>query len=507
MKRSLTALAVVLISIWASAGCNDYGNTFQNNTGAQVSSLSPSNVSAGSSDFTLTINGSGFVPKTYVTWNGKKLVTTVTLDSTMTTVVTLSAAVPAALVAKPGSATVITQNPFSGAGNNGLSNPVTFIINPPPNPLPTLTSIAPNTVAVCGSSCSTASFALDLQGTNFITSSDATQVSQVRWTGGATQTTLTTTSVSATDIKATVPGSLYSAAGTAAVTVFNPPAPQAAPAGGVTNPSGGGGGSSAAQTFTVTAAAPAAAKALAADSVVEETPAVSSDGRYVAYTAAQNEHTLILLRDTCEGASSGCKPQTTVLSAASDGSAGNDDSNAPSMSADGRYVAFSSAATNLLENAPTGRQIYLRDTCAGAQSSCSPSTQVISTDSNGALIGAESLLPSVSASGRFVAFLAVTPSHATGAKGASAGNSPTTPNSGYRQVFIRDTCFGASGCTPRTSRISLQAGDGTPTARRAGPAIGAGGRSVALSAQAATLFTHSVAVDDRVFLAITKSEK
>src|ERR1700681_435614 len=166
MKRSWTAMAVALVSILAIAGCNSYGNTFQANTGASVAFLSPSNISAGSPDFTLTINGGGFVATTYVTWNGQKLKTTVTLDSTKTVVVSVTAVVPAALVAKPGTATVITQNPFSGAGNNGLSNPVAFIINAAPNPIPTLTSIAPASMAACASSCT--SFTLDLQGTNFI---------------------------------------------------------------------------------------------------------------------------------------------------------------------------------------------------------------------------------------------------------------------------------------------------------------------------------------------------
>ncbi len=44
MKRSWTALAVALVSIFAVAGCNDYGNTFQNNTGASIFSLSPSQI-------------------------------------------------------------------------------------------------------------------------------------------------------------------------------------------------------------------------------------------------------------------------------------------------------------------------------------------------------------------------------------------------------------------------------------------------------------------------------
>jgi hypothetical protein len=501
MKRSWTALAVALISILAVAGCNDYGNTFQNNTGASVTFLSPSNINAGSSDFTLTINGRGFVAQTYVTWNGKKLNTTVLLDATKTVVLSVTAAVPAALVAKPGTATVITQNPFSGAGNNGLSNPVTFIINPPPNPVPTLTAIAPATIAACGTSCT--NLTLDVQGTNFITSSDPTQVSQVRWTAGATQTTLVTTSVTSTDIKATVPGSLISAAGTAMVTVFNPPVPQTTPPGGTPNPSGGGGGTSGAQTFTITAAGGALAHA-ASQTVVEETPSVSADGRYVAYSASDGQHTQIFVRDTCEGAASGCKAQTTLVSTASEGSGANDDSSSPSISANGRYVAFSSAATNIVENTPAGHQIYLRDTCAGAEGSCTASTQIVSIDSNGALTGTESFLPSISASGRFVAFLAVTQSHAA----QQGGVAPGAKNSGYRQVFVRDTCVGVSGCTPSTSRISMQPGDGTSTAAKlAGPAMGANGKSVGFAGQAATLFTRSVAIDDRVFLAITNSDK
>jgi uncharacterized lipoprotein YehR (DUF1307 family) len=502
MKRSWTALAVALISVFAVAGCNDYGNTFQNNTGASITFLSPSNISAGSPTFEMTVSGSGFVTQTYVTWNGKKLATTDNLDVN-SNIISISASVPAALVAKPGSATVITQSPFSGAGNNGLSNPIVFSINAPPNPIPTLSSIAPNTIAACGSSCATASFTLDLQGTNFITSStDATQNSQVMWTAGVNAITVATTSITSTDIKATVPGSLYSAAGTASVTVFNPPAPQVTPVGGTPTGSVGGGGTSAAQTFTITAAAPAVAHA-ASESVVEETPSVSSDGRFVAYTASQNEHTQIFLRDTCEGAPSGCKAQTTVLSAALDGNPGNDDSNTPSISSNGRYVAFSSAATNLVENAATNRQIYLRDTCSGTDSSCSPSTQLVSTDPNGALTGSENLLPSISATGRFVAFLAVNLSHASPPSAAAS-----VKNSGYRQVFVRDTCLGASGCTPKTSRISLQPGDGSSTsAKRAGPAIGNSGKSIALAGQAATLFTRSVAIDDRVFLAITKADQ
>ena len=175
------------------------------------------------------------------------------------------------------------------------------------------------------------------------------------------------------------------------------------------------------------------------------------------------------------------------------------------MSSDARYVAFSSAATNLVENSPPGRQVYLLDTCAGAGDSCKPSTHLISTDANGALVGTDSILPSVSASGRFVAFLAITPSHSSN----HVSEKPASGNtSGYRQVFIRDTCLGVTNCTPKTTRISLRPGDGTGSGiKPAGPALSGNARHVAIvGANAATLFTRAVAVDDRVFLAIANQQ-
>jgi hypothetical protein len=512
MKRSWTALAVTVAAIFAVAGCNDYGNTFQNNTGALLSFLSPSQISAGGGDFTLTLQGAGFVLKTVVQWNGKTLATTVPVDSTgaaLGNVVT--ATVPAALVAKPGVATVITLNPASGAGNNGLSNPIAFIINPPPNPLPGLTSISP-TSAPAGSSQLT----LMLNGSSFLPTTDPSGGSQVNWSfNGAQKKLALLPGGSSSQIQATVTSDLLVNSGstnlTANVTVFNPPSP--APAGCITAcTGGGGGGSSAPAIFTIcpsTGCPPGTTAASeAAALVAEETPALSLDGRYVAYTAVQNDRAQIFVRDTCEGAPTSCQPHTTLLSAAADGTPANDESHAPSMSSDGRYVAFSSAATNLLENVPQGRQVYLLDTCAGAGDSCKSSAQLISLDSNGALVGTESILPSVSSSGRFVAFLAITPSHSANQVSAELKSPATGNNSGYRQVFIRDTCLGATNCTPKTIRISLQPGDGTGSSSKpAGAALSGDARHVAIvGANAATLFSRSVAVDDRVFLAIANQK-
>src|SRR5260370_552856 len=175
MKRSWTALAVALVAIFVGAGCNDYGNTFQSNTGALVSFLSPAQISAGNVDFTLTVNGQGFVLKTVVQWNGKPLATTVPVDRTRAALGNIvTATVPAALVTKPCLATIITLNPATGAGQNGLSNPIAFIITPPPNPLPVLTNIAPNSKVVCSPD-----FTLTLNGSGFLPASDPSGGSQL----------------------------------------------------------------------------------------------------------------------------------------------------------------------------------------------------------------------------------------------------------------------------------------------------------------------------------------
>jgi hypothetical protein len=559
MKRFWTAMAVAFLAIFVVAGCNDYGNTFQNPGGAFLSFLSPSQIPAcvpgpsiTCSSFTLTVNGSGFVKQTLVQWNGKTCpasstasataacTTTVTLDIN-NNVTSVTATISTSLIAKPGTATVNTINPGSnyGTGSNGLSNPINFIINNPPNPVPTVTSVSP-ICATVGSS-----LALTVTGTNFLNIAPPpnvapTQFSTLNWTSGGSQLQLTpytmvAATVTSTQITAMIPAANIGAAGTATVTVYNPPSD---PVPNVAGSTGSGGGTSAPPvTVTVqTSACPVAAKAQANSAsmaaVAEETPAVSLDGRYVAYTAVQDEHAQIFLRDTCEGAAAGCQPNTSLLSATSDGHPSAGESHTPSMSSDGRYVAFSSDATNLAENAPPGRQIYLRDTCIGADASCKPSTILISTDSGGALVGAESILPSISSSGRFVAFLAVTPSHAPDHPSAEAKSPATTPNNGLRQVFVRDTCLGfrpraflfgtemrlrlfagapegATSCTPKTTRISLQPGDGTGSdTAPAGPALSGGAKHVAMTgAKASTLFTRSVPVDDSVFLAITSDQR
>lgn len=516
MKRfGAAACTFLLAGVLLAAGCNDLGNTFQGNTGAVISTLSPSNISAGGPDFTLTVNGAGFVAKTVVQWNGANLASTAVTD-TAGNVLYMTATVPAALTAKPGTAYVSTLNPHSSSRDNGLSNPVAFVINPPPNPVPVVNSISPASAAP-----GTPGLTLTVTGSSFIQSpdpADLTKGSVVRWNSGAVITTLLPAALSGTQIQVNVSSALLKSVGCATVSVFNPPAPGSSTS-GVPNPSAGGGGTSAnTPTFTISTnpnfcPAPAVSANLQntaniGQSIAEETPSLSADGRFVAFTATQDGIAQTFVRDTCLSADSSCRPATSLSSMAEDGSVGNADSSAPSISSDGRYVAFSSAATNLLAGVPVGRQIYLRDTCAGVPSGCSPSTQLVSRDDAGQLSGADNILPSISSSGRFIAFLSV--AYSKYPQSQNSAKSGVQANSGLRQIFIRDTCIGAAGsCVPATTRVSVLPGDthalpGKP----AGPALSGSASAVAISgAGSATVFSHSVAVDDRVFLAITRAHQ
>jgi hypothetical protein len=133
---------------------------------------------------------------------------------------------------------------------------------------------------------------------------------------------------------------------------------------------------------------------------------------------------------------------------------------------------------------------------------------LISTDSQGALSGTEGVMPSISSTGRFVAFVAITPSNASKISGGPVANLQAAPNSGLRQVFMRDTCLGATDCTPTTTRISMMPGDAPANgAKPAGPAVSGTAKQIALAdRKSATVFTPTVVVDENVVLATPKAQ-
>lgn len=185
-------------------------------------------------------------------------------------------------------------------------------------------------------------------------------------------------------------------------------------------------------------------------------PVISASGRYVAFASTSHgaEHSQIFLRDTCLGVSAfeSCGPSTARVSVAPDWQIANADSRLPSISADGRFVVFESAASNLVDASAAGPQIYLRDTCAGptAPFGCLPSTTRISNSDILTGDAAGSYSPAISASGRYISYIVQTATQkATSALGTT----------GY--VVVYDTCFGAKGpCSPHSADLPVASSPG-----------------------------------------------
>jgi uncharacterized protein (TIGR03437 family) len=183
-----------------------------------ITSLNPAAAIAGSGALTLTVTGTNFVNGAVVRWNGADRATT------FGSATQLTAAIPASNLVNAGSANVAVFNPASTGGGGGLSNALTFTINQPPNPVPSITSLNPN-ATIAGSSALT----LTVNGSSFVNGA------VVRWNGADRATTF----VNATQLTAALPASDLANVGAASVTVFNP-----------ANVSGGGGTSNA-LTFTI----------------------------------------------------------------------------------------------------------------------------------------------------------------------------------------------------------------------------------------------------------------
>ena len=223
---------------------------------------------------------------------------------------------------------------------------------------------------------------------------------------------------------------------------------------------------------------------------------ISADGRFVAYRSSASNLVAgdinvapdIFVRDTCIG-TTGCTPSTIRVSVADDGTQGNSVSTDPSISGDGRFVSFRSGASNLVAGDTNGLQdIFVRDTCIGA-TGCTPSTACVSVATDGTEGNSDSSFPSISANGRFVTF-------ASSASNLVAGDTNATAD-----IFVRDTCFGATGCTPSTIRVSVASDGAQANERNIFPSISADGRFVAFLSSAANLITNDAnSVVDDVFV-------
>jgi outer membrane protein assembly factor BamB len=157
----------------------------------QVSALNPASASAGSPDFTLTVNGSTFASQSVVRWNGSPLTTTFVSANQLT------AQVPASDVAASGSYSVTVDN-GSGAASTAATFTVAAIASLG------LSRISPSQVTAGGSD-----FMMTAVGAGF------TSTSAIAWNG----TTVPTTYLSSSILRAKVTAAQIATTGMVTITV------------------------------------------------------------------------------------------------------------------------------------------------------------------------------------------------------------------------------------------------------------------------------------------------
>ena len=189
-------------------------------------------------------------------------------------------------------------------------------------------------------------------------------------------------------------------------------------------------------------------------------PSVADDGRYVVFVSGDSSMVAgdsngvpdVFVRDTCLNAGTSCTPTTTRISVAADG--GNADGASGQPSFTGRYIAFSSAASNLVAGDTNNVvDIFVRDTCIAADATCVQSTRLVSVGRGGEPADGASSDPQMGPPlkdfygheqhGRFIAFV------------SSATNLVAGDTNGAADVFERDICSGEPGCVPSTARVSV----------------------------------------------------
>ena len=194
----------------APGGGTTGGQSFTvNNPSPAITTISPTSAVVNGAGFTLTVNGSNFVSGSTVKFNGVAKVTTF-VSSTQVT-----AAILTSDIATIGTFPVTVTNSAPGGGTSPAVN---FSVT---NTTLSLSSISPATATSGGPA-----FTLTLNGAGFVTGATV---------NFGANPAITPTSVTSTQIVATIPAADIAAAGTVNVTVTNP----------------GGGGTSNAQSFTI----------------------------------------------------------------------------------------------------------------------------------------------------------------------------------------------------------------------------------------------------------------
>jgi Tol biopolymer transport system component len=181
---------------------------------------------------------------------------------------------------------------------------------------------------------------------------------------------------------------------------------------------------------------------------------------------------------------------TTLVSVASDGTQGNGGTGSPSLSADGRFVAFYSAASNLVPDDTNGTSdVFVHDRQTGI-------TEIVSIASGSTQANASSSMPSISADGRFVAFQSWATNLIPGDTTICWNENETYGDIPCQDIFVHDRQTGMN------QRASHAYDGGNRQNGSIDPALSADGRFVAFTSYANNLvpgggnFTNSIYLYD-----------
>jgi Tol biopolymer transport system component len=206
-------------------------------------------------------------------------------------------------------------------------------------------------------------------------------------------------------------------------------------------------------------------------------PSISSDGRYVAFQSNASD----LVPDDFNGARDvfvhdRVMGTTVCVSRASDGTQGTNISYQPIISADGRYVAFLSLASELVGGDTNGvADAYVHDRVTGQ-------TERVSVASDGTQANGETGVTSISADGRYVTFV------------STATNLVPVDMNDAQDIFVHDRVVG------ETIRVSVASSGAEAQGDSDWRAISADGRYVAFQSDAANLVSGDTNENRDVFV-------
>lgn len=211
-------------------------------------------------------------------------------------------------------------------------------------------------------------------------------------------------------------------------------------------------------------------------------PVLSADGRYVAFVSDASNLVSLDKNSTSDvfvydrQLKSMSRVSLSSTGAESRGDSAHLIHSAPSISGDGRFIAFTSTATNLVSGANTTmKRVYLRDRTAGI-------TTLQSVNSSGTRANADSYDGKISANGYYVVFESL------------ASNLVPSDTNGRSDIFVRNQTSKA------VNRVSVNTSGAQGNAGSFNPAISTDGKFVVFASNASNLIASDNTTDADIYL-------